>query len=148
MDSKSKIQPSRTKPFSATNIVAGLLAAHGLFLIIISLVAFFGSFVGIHAVSTGHATQGSIVAILGAFLAWVFLLEGIISFYCALGLQDWRRWAFWLTLALEVFDLLTGWCILSLRLFTAWPIVLSMCIAGCILLFLLIGTGLRTFSRR
>lgn len=147
MHNDSKKQPSRKKPFSATNIAAALLAAHGLFLIIISLVAFFGSFVGLHAVSNGHSTQGSIVAVLGAFLAWVFLLEGIVSFYCAQGLLDWQRWAFWLTLALEIFDLLAGWCSLSLRLFTSWPIVLSMCIAGGILLFLLIVTGLRTFSR-
>ena len=147
MENDTKIQPSRKKLLSATNIVAALLAAHGLFLIFIGLVAFFGSFVGVHAVSNGHATPGSIVAVLGAFLAWVFLLEGIVSFYCAQGLLSWQRWAFWLTTALEVFDLLAGCGILSLRLFTPWPIVLSMSVAGGILLYVLIVIGPRTLSR-
>jgi uncharacterized membrane protein (DUF485 family) len=147
MDNDTKIQPSRKKPLTATNIVAALLAAHGLFLIIIGLIAFFGGFVGAHDVSNGHATPGAIIAVLGAFLAWIFLLEGIVSFYCAQGLLAWQRWAFCLTLALEVIDLLGGWCALTLRLFAPWPIVLSMTVAGGILLYLLVAIGLRMFSR-
>jgi uncharacterized membrane protein (DUF485 family) len=147
MENETKRQPSRKKPVSATNMVAALLAAHGLFLIIIGLIAFFGAFVGVYNVSNGHTTPGAIVAILGAFLAGVFLLEGIVSFFCAQGLLAWRRWAFWLTLALEVIDLLAGWCALKLRLLAPWPIVLSMSVAGGILLYLLIVAGLRAFSR-
>jgi hypothetical protein len=147
MENETKRQPSRKKPVSATNIVAALLAAHGLFLIIIGLIAFFGGFAGAYDVSHGHTTPRAIVAVVGAFLAWIFLLEGIVSFYCAQGLLAWRRWAFWLTLALEVIDLLAGWCALKLRLFAPWPIVLSMGVAGGILLYLLIVAGLRAFSR-
>src|ERR1700694_2759729 len=110
MENDTKRQSSHKKPVSATNIVAALLAAHGLFLIIIGLIAFFGAFVGVYNVSNGHTTPGAIVAILGAFLAWIFLLEGIVSFFCAQGLLAWQRWAFWLTLVLEVIDLLAGWC--------------------------------------
>jgi uncharacterized membrane protein (DUF485 family) len=148
MENDTKIQPSRKKPLSATNIVAALLAAHGLFLIILGLIAFFGSFAGVHDVSNGHATRGTMVAVLGAVLAWVFLLGGIVSFLCAQGLLAWQRWAFWLTLALGVIDLLTGWCALTLRLFTPWPIVLNMSIAGGILLYLLAAIDPRTFFRR
>jgi hypothetical protein len=147
MENDTKIQPSRKKPLSATNIVAALLAAHGLFLIILGLIAFFGGFAGVYDLSHGHATAGAIVAVLGVFLAWIFLLEGIVSFYCAQGLLAWQRWAFWLTLALEVIDLLVGWCALTLRLFAPWPIVLSMSVAGGTLLYVLIVTGPRTFSR-
>jgi hypothetical protein len=146
MDTDARKQPSRKKPSPGTKIVAVLLAAHGLFLIIIGLIAFFGGFVGVYDVSNGHATPGAIVAVLGAFLAWIFLLEGIVSFYCAQGLLAWERWAFWLTLALEVINLLGGWCALTLRLFAQWPIVLSMSVAGAILLYMLIVIGLRTFS--
>lgn len=148
MDNDTKIQPSRKKPLTATNIVAVLLAAHGLYLIIIGLIAFFGSFVGVYDVSNGHTTRGTMVAVLGAFLAGIFLLEGIVSFYCAQGLLAWQRWAFWLTLALEVIDLLAGWGMLTLRLFAPGLIVLSMSVAGGIFFYLLIWTGLRTFSRR
>jgi len=124
-----------------------LLAVHGLFLIIIGLIAFFGGFVGVYEVSNGHATPGAIVAVLGAFLAWIFLLGGIVSFLCAQGLLAWQRWAFWLTIALEVINLLGGWCALALRLFAPWLIVVNMSVAGGILLYLLIVIGPRTLSR-
>lgn len=146
MDTDTRKQPSRKKPSPGTKIVAVLLAAHGLFLIVIGLIAFFGGFVGAHEVSNGHATPGAVVAVLGAFLAWIFLLGGIVSFLCAQGLLAWQRWAFWLTIALEVINLLGGWCMLTLRLFSPWPIVLSMSVAGAILLYMLIVIGLRTFS--
>jgi hypothetical protein len=115
-------------------IVVALLAIHGLFLIIIGLLAFFGGFVGAYDVSNGHATPGAIVAVLGAFLAWIFLLGGIVSCLCAQGLLTWQRWAFWLTLALKVSNLIVGGCTLLLRLFAPWPIALSMSVAGGILL--------------
>jgi hypothetical protein len=148
MDNDAMTQPSRKKPLPGTKIVAALLAVHGLFLIIIGLVAFFGGFVGAYDVSNGHATPGAIVAVAGAFLAWIFLLGGIVSFLCALGLSTWQRWAFWLTIALEVINLLGGGCALALRLFAPWPIVLSMGVAGGILLSVLIVIGPRTLSHR
>lgn len=147
MDKETMRQPSRQKPLPGTKIVAALLAAHGLLLIIIGLIDFFGGFVGASDVSNGHATPGATVAVLGAFLAWIFLLEGIVSFLCAQGLLAWQRWAFWLTMAMEVINLLGGWGALTLRLFAPWPIVLSMSVAGAILLYLLVAIGLRTFFR-
>ncbi|TMF47994.1 MAG: hypothetical protein E6I32_08510 [Chloroflexi bacterium] len=75
------------------------------------------------------------------------LLGGIVSFLCAQGLLACQRWAFWLTIALEVINLLGGWGALALRLFTPWPIALSMGVAGGILLYVLIVIGPRTFSR-
>ena len=147
MDTDTIKQPSRQKPSPGTKIVAALLAVHGLFLIIIGLIAFFGGFVGVYEVSNGHATPGDVVAVLGAFLAWIFLLGGIVSFLCAQGLLAWQRWAFWLTIALEVINLLGGWGALALRLFTPWLIVVNMSVAGGILLYLLIVIGPRTLSR-
>ncbi len=146
MDTDTIKQPSRQKPSPGTKIIAALLAVHGLLLIIIGLIAFFGGFVGVYAVSNGHATPGAVVAALGAFLAWIFLLGGIVSFLCAQGLLAWQRWAFWVTMALEVINLLWGWCALTLRLFSPWPIVVSMSVAGAILLYTLIVIGFRTFS--
>ena len=93
MDDAS-LQAPRKKPPPGRVIVVALLAIHGLFLIIIGLIAFFGGFVGIYDVANGHATPGAMVAVLGAFLAWIFLLGGIVSFLCAPGLSTWRRWAF------------------------------------------------------
>jgi hypothetical protein len=145
MDNDASIQASRKKP-SGKVIVAALLGIHGLFLIIIGLIAFFGGFVGIYDVSHGRTTPGATVAVLGVFLAWIFLLGGIVSFLCAQGLWTWQRWAFWLTIALEVTNLIVGGIALMLRLFAPWPIALSMSAAGAVLLSVLIVIGPRTLS--
>lgn len=86
------------------------------------------------------------VAVLGAFLAWIFLLGGIVSLLCAQGLWTWQRRAFWLTIALEVTNLIVGGCALMLGLFAPWPIALSVGVAGGILLYVLIVIGPRTLS--
>ena len=148
MEHDASLQASRKKPPPGKVIVVALLGLHGLFLIIIGLIAFFGGFVGAYDVSHGHATPGAIIAVAGAALAWIFLLGGIVSFLCALGLSTWRRWAFWLTIALEIINLIVGSYALTLRLFSPWPIALSMSVAGGILLSVLIVIGPRTFSHR
>ncbi len=136
----------RKKHRTGKAIVVALLTLHGLFLIIIGLIAFFGGFVGIYEVSNGHTTPGSIVAVLGAFVAWLLLLGGIVSCLCAQGLWTWQRWAFWLTIALEIINLITGGFALMLQLFTPWAITLHMGVAGGILLYVLIVMAPRTFS--
>ena len=146
MDTDASVQKSRKKPRPGTKIVAALLAVHGLFLIIIGLIAFFGGFVGVYEVTNGRVTPGAIVAVVGTFVAWILLLGGIVSLLCAQGLLAWQRWAFWLTLALEVFNLMTGGCALALRLFVPWPVALSMGVAAGILLYALIVVGPRTLS--
>jgi hypothetical protein len=148
MDHDASVQASRKNRPPGKVIVVTLLALQGIFLIIIGLIAFFGGFVGAYEVSNGHATPGAKVAVLGAFLAWIFLLGGIVSFLCALGLSTWKRWAFWLTIALEISNLIVGSYALTLRLFTPWPIALSMSVAGGILLYVLIVIGPRTLSHR
>ena len=138
---------SRKKP-SGKEVVVALLALHGLFLIIIGLMAFFGGFIGAYEVSHGRITSGAVIAVVGGFLAWILLLEGIVSFLCALGLWTRQRWAFWLTIALEVTNLLLGGCSLRLQLFAPWPIALSMVLAGGILLYMLLVIGPRTLLQR
>ena len=146
MENDALLPASRKQLPPGKAIVVALLGIQGIFLIIIGLIAFFGGFVGIYEVSNGHATQGSIVAVLGAVLAWIFLLGGIVSLLCAQGLLRWQRWALGLTIALEVTNLLVGGCALMLRLFAPWPIALSMIIAGGILLYVLIAIGTRALS--
>jgi len=125
-----------------------LLGLQGLFLIIIGLIAFFGGFVGVYGVSHGHTTPGALVAVLGAALAWMFLLGGIVSFLCAQGLLTWQRWALWLTIGLELTNLIVGFCALKLQLFAPWTSIVSMSIAGGILLYILIAIGTRALSKR
>ena len=146
MENGASLQASRKKPPPGEVVVVALLGIHGLFLIIIGLIAFFGGFVGVYDVANGHATPGAMVAVLGAFLAWIFLLGGIVSFLCAQGLWTWQRWAFWLTIALEVTNVSVGGCVLMLRLFAPWPIALSMIVAGGILLSVLIVIRTRPLS--
>src|SRR5260370_28376680 len=144
METGASFQGLGKKPPPGKVIVVALLTIHGLFLIIIGLIAFVGGFVGVYDVSNGHATPGALVAVLGAFLAWIFLLGGIVSLLCAQGWLTWQRWAFWLTIALEITNLLVEGCALLLRLFAPWPITLSMGVAGGILLYVLIVMGSRT----
>ena len=146
MENDASLQASRKKPPPGKVIVVALLTLHGLFLIIIGLIAFFGGFVGVYDVSNGHATPGALVAVLGGFLAWIFLLGGLVSFLCAQGLLTWQRWACWLTIALEITNLIGGGCALLLRLFAPWPIALSIGVAGGILLYVLIVIDPRTLS--
>jgi hypothetical protein len=146
MDYDASLQASRKKLPPGMVVISALLGIHGIFLIIIGLMAFFGGFVGVYEVTNGHATPAAIVAVLGAFVAWIFLLGGIVSFLCAQGLVTWQRWAFWLTIALEVTNLIVGGCALMLRLFAPWPIALSMGVAGGILLYVLIAIDPRTLS--
>src|SRR5260370_28170168 len=144
MENGASLQAAGKKPPPGEVVVVALLGIHGLFLIIIGLIAFFGGFVGVYDVANGHATPGAMVAVLGAFLAWIFLLGGIVSFLCAQGWLTWQRWAFWLTIALEVTNLMVGGCTLLLRLFAPWPLVFSMSDAGGILLSMLIVIDPRT----
>jgi hypothetical protein len=146
MKNNALSQTSRKKPPAGKAIVVALLGLHGLFLIIIGLIAFFGGFVGVYDVSNGHTTPGAIVAVLGAALAWIFLMGGIVSFLCAQGLLTWQRWALWLTIGLEITNLFVGGCALKLGLFAPWPIAVSMSVAGGILLYVLITIGTRKLS--
>ncbi len=146
MDNDSLLPASRKKPSPGKVIVVALLGIQGIFLIIIGLIAFFGGFIGVYNVSNGHATPGAMVAVLGAALAWIFLLGGIVAFLCAQGLLTWQRWAFWLTIALEVINLIVGGCALMLRLFAPWIVALSMIVAGGILLYVLIVIRTRPLS--
>ena len=148
MEKETSSRVSRKKPLAGQVVVVALLALHGIVLITIVLIAFFGGFVGAYEVSNGHATPEAKVAVLGAFLAWIFILGGIVSFLCSLGLSTWQRWAFWLTIVLEIINLIVGSYALTLRLFATWPIALSMSIAGGILLYVLIVIGPRTLSHR
>jgi hypothetical protein len=147
MDNNELMPASRVKP-SGKEAVVALLAIHGLFLIIIGLLAFFGGFIGAYEVSHGHTTSRAEIAVLGGFLAWLLLLGGIVSLLCALGLWTHQRWAFWLTIALEVSNLILGGCALKLQLFGPWLIALSMVLAGGILLYVLIVIGPRMFPHR
>ena len=147
MEKDTSPRVSRKKPPAGQAIVVASLAIQGVILILIGLIAFFAGFLGAHDVSNGHATPGAIVAVVGVFFAWIFLLGGIVSFLCALGLSTWQRWAFWSTIALQIINLVVGGYSLTLRLFTPWPIALSMAIAGGILLTMLIAMGPRMLSR-
>jgi hypothetical protein len=146
MENDALLPASPKKPPPGKVILVALLGTHGIFLIIIGLIAFFGGFIGVYNVSNGHATPSAIVAVLGAALAWIFLLGGIVSLLCAQGLLTWQRWALWLTIALEVTNLFVGGCALMLRLFAPWPIALSMFVAGGILLYVLIVIRARSLS--
>lgn len=146
MNKDPSLRLLQKKLLSGQAIVASLLAIHGLFLIIIGLIAFFNGFAGVYDVVNGHVTPRAAVAVLGAVLAWILLLGGIVSFLCVQGLLARQRWAFWLTMTLESINLIVGGSTIGLHLFTPWPIALSMSGAGGILLYMFLVIGTRIFS--
>src|SRR5207244_13534770 len=93
MENGASLQASRKKPPPGEVVVVALLGIHGLFLIIIGLIAFFGGFAGVYDVANGHATPEAMVAVLGAFLAGIVLLGGSVSFLCAQGVWEGQGWA-------------------------------------------------------
>ena len=147
MEHNASLQSSRKKPPPAKAIVVALLGLQGLLLIITGLIAFFGGFVGVYDVTNGHTTPAAMIAVLGAALAWIFLLGGIVAFLCAQGLLTWQRWAIWLTIALEVIHLIVGGCALMLGLFTPWIVALNLSVAASILLYMLTAIAIRMLSR-
>ena len=86
MEHDASLQASRKKPPPGKAIVVALLGLHGLFLIIIGLIAFFGGFVGAYDVSHGHATPGLLSLfwehLWRGFFSWVGLFPFSVHWGC------------------------------------------------------------------
>ncbi len=81
MDQNKLMTASHKKP-SAKEVIVALLTIHGLFLIIIGLMAFFGGFIGAYEVSHGRTTPGAVLAVLGGswpgFFCWKALFPSSV----------------------------------------------------------------------
>ncbi len=97
---------AHTRPLGVT-IIAVLLGIEAILEILAGILILVGIFaVGRAIVGHGHTTTGHVVDTLGIILAILPLVVGVLTFIFAAGLWLLKRWAFWLTVIIEVISLL------------------------------------------
>ncbi len=95
----------RRRPLGVT-IIASLLGIEGILELLGGVLILVGIFAVGRAISGhGHTTTGNVVDVLGIVLAIIPLVDGLLTFIFALGLWFLKRWAFWLTVIIEVISL-------------------------------------------
>ncbi|GAC1364341.1 MAG: hypothetical protein NVS2B12_07620 [Ktedonobacteraceae bacterium] len=147
MENMAANEPRR-RPIGVT-IIAVLLGIESLFEIVLGILAIVGIFaLGRMAAEHGHTGVRTGIDIFGSLLGGASLVIGILTLIFVVGLWMLRRWAFWLTVIVEVITLLrhalefTG---------TAHPpvvsIVLSMLLPAIILIYFLLDPYVRRAFR-
>jgi len=92
----------RRRPLGVS-ILAIIQALQGIFELIVGILALVAVFAIGHAITThGHTTTGTVVDVVGGVLGGFSLIVGILTLIFAFGLWTLKRWAFWLTVIIEV----------------------------------------------
>jgi uncharacterized membrane protein (DUF2068 family) len=96
----------RNRPLGVT-VIAVLLAIGAILEILTGVLILAGTFAVGHAiVGHGHATSGHVLDTAGIILAIIPLVIGVLTLIFAVGLWLLKRWAFWLTVIIEVISLI------------------------------------------
>lgn len=96
----------RERPLGVT-IISIILAIQGIFELIIGIIAIVAVFALGHAAAThGHAVVRTVVDTFGGILGGISIIVGILTLIFAWGLWTLKRWAFWLTIVIEVISLI------------------------------------------
>ncbi len=136
---------ARKRPLGVT-IIAVLMGIGGILDILGSILVLVGIFaIGRTIIVHGHSTTGHVVDTLGIILAIVPLIIGVLMFIFAAGLWLLKRWAFWLTVIIELISLLRH--VFEFTQATHPPvalIVLGMLIPIAVLLYFLADANVRT----
>ena len=98
------------RPLGVT-IISVVLAIEGIFELLVGILILVGIFTLGHEISIhGHAVVGSVVDVvggaLGGILAGAALIIGLFSLIFAIGLWTLKRWAFWLTVIIEIISII------------------------------------------
>jgi len=97
---------SRKRPLGVT-ILAAILGIEGIAELIIGIILIRGFFTIGHALTVhGHTIISRVVDTFGGVLGGASVIVGILTLIFALGLFALQRWAFWLTVVIEVITLL------------------------------------------
>ncbi len=74
---------------------------------------------------------------------WGFLISGILVLILTYGLWTLRPWAFWVTVIVEIINLIGGFVALF-SYYYPWAVLLSMVIPAVILIYFLADSNVRT----
>jgi uncharacterized membrane protein (DUF2068 family) len=97
---------SRSRPLGVT-IIAVLLIIAGILELVLGGLALAAVLALGHTIAQhGHGVTGAVVDTAGGVLGGISVVIGIVTLIFAWGLWTLKSWAFWLTIALEVFSLL------------------------------------------
>ena len=138
---------SRHRPLGVS-IIAFIETLYALFEILIGIIAIVGIFTLGHVISAhGHVTTSRIVDTIGGILGGISLAIGILTLIFAVGLWLLKRWAFWLTIIIQIISLVRH----ALEFTRPHPdtlsIVLGMLIPVVILLYFLLDPNVRRAFR-
>lgn len=96
----------RSRPLGVT-IISIILAIQGIFELIIGIIAIVAGFAIGHAAAVhGHTTVRTIIDAFGGVLGIISIIVGLLTLLFAWGLWTLKRWAFWLTIIIEVISLI------------------------------------------
>ncbi|MBV8694827.1 MAG: DUF2127 domain-containing protein [Chloroflexi bacterium] len=138
---------SRKRPLGVT-IVAAVLSIEGIVEIIIGIIALLAIFaLGRVAATHGHNIVHNAVDVIGIILGGYFLIAGILKLIFAVGLWALQRWAFWLTVIIEVISILGSAYQFTRPGHNVVGIVLGMIIPVLILLYFFVDSNVRAAFR-
>lgn len=137
----------RHRPLGVT-IISVVLFISGIFELLLGILILVGIFTLGHEISIhGHATVGSVVdvvgGVLGGILAGASLLIGVFSLIFSIGLWMLKRWAFWLTVVLEVISVVRHLLEFTHPVHNSSSIILGLILPVVILLYFLVDRNVR-----
>lgn len=134
---------ARRRPLGVT-IIAVILAIQAIFELLLGIFAILAIFAAGHAISgSGHTTTGTIVDVLGGTLGGISLVVGILTLIFAIGLWTLKRWAFWLTVIIELISLIRHALEFTHPNPSVGTIILGMIIPVVVLLYFLVDGNVR-----
>ncbi len=141
----------RHRPLGVT-IISVVLAIEGIFELLVGILILVGIFTLGHEISIhGHAVVGSMVdvvgGVLGGVLAGAALIIGLFSLIFAVGLWTLKRWAFWLTVILEIISIVRHLIEFTHPVHSTVSIVIGLILPVVILLYFLFDRNVRAAFR-
>ena len=139
------------RPLGVT-IISVVLAIEGIFELLVGILILVGIFTLGHEISIhGHAVVGSMVdvvgGVLGGVLAGAALIIGLFSLIFAIGLWTLKRWAFWLTVILEIISIVRHLLEFTHPVHSTVSIVIGLILPVVILLYFLFDRNVRAAFR-
>ena len=141
----------RHRPLGVT-IISVVLAIEGIFELLVGILILVGIFTLGHEISIhGHAVVGSMVdvvgGVLGGVLAGAALIIGLFSLIFAVGLWTLKRWAFWLTVIIEIISIVRHLIEFTHPVHSTVSIIIGLILPVVILLYFLFDRNVRAAFR-
>ena len=137
-------EPRRHRPLGVT-IISVIVGIEGILEILAGVLILLVALAASHAISShGHTTIAHVVDVVGVIVALIPIVLGVLRFILAAGLWALKRWAFWVTVIVEVITLVRQ--ALEFTLASRPPVVLiilGMVIPVIVLLYFLVDSNVR-----